>query len=94
MKAENPMKAAAVINTCGGVVFADDQILFIMKNGKWDLPKGKIEQNETKEEAAVREISEETGLLKTDLETSDQALQKTFRSRIVSMKFCIRKVRC
>ena len=76
------MKAAAVINTCGGVVFADDQILFIMKNGKWDLPKGKIEQNETKEEAAVREISEETGLLETDLEILEQ-LPTTYYYKII-----------
>ena len=82
MKTDNPMKAAAVINTCGGVVFADDKILFILKNDKWDLPKGKIEQNETKEEAAVREISEETGLLKTDLEILEQ-LPTTYYYKII-----------
>ena len=82
MKAENPMKAAAVINTCGGVVFADDKILFILKNDKWDLPKGHLEQNETKEEAAVREIGEETGLLKTDLEILEQ-LPTTYYYKII-----------
>ena len=76
------MKAAAVINTCGGVVFADDKILFISKNDKWDLPKGKIEQNETKEETAIREISEETGLLKTDLEILEQ-LPTTYYYKII-----------
>jgi bis(5'-nucleosidyl)-tetraphosphatase len=30
--------------------------------GHWDLPKGKIEQGETKEEAAQRELKEETRL--------------------------------
>ncbi len=30
--------------------------------GHWDLPKGKIEKGETKEQAALRELEEETGL--------------------------------
>ena len=82
MKSENPMKASAVINTCGGVVFADDKILFILKNDKWDLPKGHLEQNETKEEAAVREIAEETCLLETDLQVLEQ-LPTTYYYKII-----------
>lgn len=31
-------------------------------SGHWDLPKGKLEQGETKEQAALRELNEETGL--------------------------------
>ena len=34
----------------------------IRKNEKWDLPKGKIETNESPEITAIREISEETGV--------------------------------
>ena len=30
--------------------------------GHWDFPKGKIEKGETKQEAALRELQEETGL--------------------------------
>ena len=37
-------------------------ILFIFRNGKWDLPKGKIEANETNELGAVREVEEECGI--------------------------------
>jgi 8-oxo-dGTP pyrophosphatase MutT (NUDIX family) len=36
--------------------------LFIFRNGKWDLPKGKLDQNELPEEAAIREVEEETGV--------------------------------
>lgn len=36
--------------------------LVIKRLGKWDLPKGKVNKNETIEHAAVREVSEETGL--------------------------------
>ncbi len=32
------------------------------RRGYWDLPKGKLESSETNEEAAVRELREETGL--------------------------------
>ncbi len=47
----------------GGVVKnRDGDILLIHRRGFWDLPKGKIENGETTEEAAVREVEEETGL--------------------------------
>ena len=38
------------------------EILFIYRNGKWDIPKGRIEKNESHQEAAVREVEEETGI--------------------------------
>ncbi len=47
----------------GGKVYNDKgEILFIYRNDKWDLPKGKIEGTETIEETAMREVSEETGV--------------------------------
>ena len=50
------------IKAAGGVVEKDNEVLFIYRLGKWDLPKGKIEKNETKKNAAIREIKEETGI--------------------------------
>lgn len=45
----------------GGKVFNDKgEILFIYRNDKWDLPKGKIEGKESIEETALREVEEET----------------------------------
>ena len=38
------------------------EILFIFRNGKWDLPKGKAELKETINETALREVEEETGV--------------------------------
>ena len=36
------------IKAAGGIVIKDDKILFIKKNGRWDLPKGKMEQGVNK----------------------------------------------
>ncbi|WP_452226119.1 NUDIX hydrolase [Lacinutrix cladophorae] len=47
----------------GGKVFNQEgEILFIYRNDKWDLPKGKTEPHETIEETAIREVAEETGV--------------------------------
>jgi 8-oxo-dGTP pyrophosphatase MutT (NUDIX family) len=42
-------------------------ILMIQRRKMWDLPKGKVETGESMAEAAVREVSEETGLAEIDL---------------------------
>ncbi len=51
--------------SAGGVVWnrKTNKILLIKDSyGRWALPKGLIEKGETSEQAAVREVSEETGL--------------------------------
>ena len=53
---------------CVGIIcFKDDQVLLINRAnppraGEWSLPGGRIEAGETEEEAAIRELSEETGV--------------------------------
>ena len=44
------------------VLNQNNQLLIIYRLGKWDFPKGKIEKGETAENAAIREVMEETGL--------------------------------
>jgi 8-oxo-dGTP pyrophosphatase MutT (NUDIX family) len=52
-----------VIEAAGGVIENEQgEILFIYRRKKWDLPKGKMEQNESASVAAIREIQEETGV--------------------------------
>ncbi len=50
--------------SAGGLVVEDGQILLISTRSgrRWQLPKGHIEIGETPEQAAVREIREETGV--------------------------------
>ncbi|MFD1768184.1 NUDIX hydrolase [Sphingobacterium suaedae] len=52
-----------IIKAAGGVVKnGEGKYLFIHRLGKWDLPKGKVEDNEKMKEAAVREVEEECGI--------------------------------
>ena len=52
-------------NSCGAIVFNEntEKILLVkMHNGNWGFPKGHIENNEIKEETAIREVHEETNV--------------------------------
>jgi len=52
----------------GGVIFnKKKQTLFIERNGLWDLPKGHMENNESEEETAIREVMEECGIDRPDI---------------------------
>lgn len=56
------------IEAAGGVVFNEyDEILLIYRLGYWDLPKGKIDEGENHESAAIREVTEETGIKQIEL---------------------------
>lgn len=52
-----------VIEAAGGLVgHPSGKYLFIMRYGRWDLPKGHIEEGETPEHCAVREVTEECNI--------------------------------
>lgn len=59
------------IEAAGGVLYlkSEDevQVLLILRNGIWDLPKGKKEYGETWEECALREVSEEVGVIQPEI---------------------------
>lgn len=50
-----------VVKAAGGVVMSGGRMLLIFRRGVWDLPKGKLDDNESSKTAAVREVEEETG---------------------------------
>ena len=56
--------------SCGAAVFNDkDEVLLVKHNqGHWGMPKGHIEDNETEQETAIREVKEETNI---DIEIID-----------------------
>ena len=56
-------KEFTVIQASGGLVHSpDNKILLIFRRGKWDLPKGKLDDGENLVNCALREVKEETGL--------------------------------
>lgn len=64
-----------VVVAGGGLVLNENkEVLFIFRGGKWDLPKGRIEEGELIEETAVREVEEECGISNLRL---DRFLLKT-----------------
>jgi 8-oxo-dGTP pyrophosphatase MutT (NUDIX family) len=52
------------VDAAGGIVQRKQKYLFIKRNGRWDIPKGKLEKGELASEGAVREIEEECGISK------------------------------
>ncbi|HCQ14584.1 NUDIX hydrolase [Flavobacterium sp.] len=71
VKEKIPVKKAG-----GGLVYnKNGDVLFIFRNGKWDLPKGGTERGEEIEETSLREVEEETGV--TGLKIT-RKLQKTY----------------
>jgi len=58
-----------VIEAAGGIVENDEhKYLFIYRNGKWDLPKGKMEAGEQPAETAIREVKEECGIQNIEID--------------------------
>jgi ADP-ribose pyrophosphatase YjhB (NUDIX family) len=51
-----------IIAAGGLVTNPQGAILWIFRRGFWDLPKGKLDEGESIETCAVREVEEETGI--------------------------------
>lgn len=54
----------------GGAVLVNNKLLSILRNGIPDLPKGHIDDGESAEQAAIREVCEETGLTNPQIVSS------------------------
>ena len=55
------------IQAAGGLVLDDEgRVLMMFRRNKWDLPKGKVDEGEDTQTAAIREVQEETGIESID----------------------------
>ena len=72
----------------GGLVLINNCIAAIERNGIPDLPKGHIEKNESPDEAALREVREETAL--SNLSIIKQ-LPSTFHCYLLNNQWTLKK---
>ena len=78
-----------MIEAAGGLVFnKDGDILMIFRNGKWDLPKGKLEIGESVEECAIREVEEECSIYGLDI---TEKLLETYHTYNLSGKEILKR---
>ncbi len=86
---ENLKEQCRWIEAAGGLVKNNkNELLMIFRSGKWDLPKGKLEKNETPEIAGIREVEEECGISKLKI---IKALEPTFHTYIHKEKMVLKK---
>ncbi len=70
----NPYLPPSKITAGGGYVIRKGkkgpEVLMILRKGVWDLPKGKLDEGETIEECALREVREEVGIKKLKMKAN------------------------
>lgn len=77
------------VSAAGGVVRNEkNQILFIYRFHRWDLPKGHVEKDEALDDAAYREVIEETGVNNLTL---TRKIDSTFHVYTLEGKLCMKE---
>ncbi len=78
-----------VVSAGGGLVKNNqNEILFIFRNGRWDLPKGHIEKDEKIEATALREVEEECGIHELKI---DRFLTTTYHIYFINKEIKIKE---
>ncbi len=76
------------IKAAGGLASnSKGEYLFIFRNGKWDLPKGKVEKGEKVKIAAVREVEEECGV---EIQKRNERICKTYHVYVMDNKLILK----
>ena len=82
-------KRYRIVEAGGGLVInSKNEILFIFRRGKWDLPKGKLEKHEKIKKGAIREVEEECGITSPKIR---EDLITTFHKFKSKGKECLKK---
>jgi len=74
-------KIALEVAAGGVVTNKKGKVLFIYRNDKWDIPKGKLDEGETIEECALREVEEETGVTGLKIENYLRTTYHVFKRK-------------
>ncbi|MBC8146472.1 MAG: NUDIX domain-containing protein [Bacteroidetes bacterium] len=87
--AEDFFSVFNLIGAAGGLLKNEkNELLFIFRLGKWDLPKGKIDEGEKADIAAIREVEEETGLTNISIQ---KKLTSTFHMYVLNDEWVVKK---
>jgi 8-oxo-dGTP pyrophosphatase MutT (NUDIX family) len=82
-------ESVTLIKAAGGLVKnAKGDFLFIFRNKRWDLPKGKVEKGEKMKEAGLREVEEECGV---KILTNNEKLCRTYHIYEIGQKVVLKK---
>lgn len=82
-------KQVTLIEASGGLVKqSKGQYLFIFRNGKWDLPKGKLEKGEKPKEGGVREVQEECGI---EVSKCGKQICKTYHAYVLKGEVVLKR---
>lgn len=73
-------KIPLVVAAGGVVTNLEGKVLFIYRNDKWDLPKGRLDKGESLEACAIREVMEETGVKELRIENFLNTTYHIFRN--------------
>lgn len=81
-----------LVKAAGGVVINNkNKVLTITRNGYLDLPKGKVEKNESYISAAPREVSEECGI--SDIQITGSKPIKTWHAYYDKKRWYLKKTK-
>jgi len=82
-------KRFRIVEAGGGLVVNEkEEVLFIFRKGKWDIPKGKLEKREKIKQGAIREVEEECGITEPKIREDLITTLHKFKSK---RKDCIKK---